>query len=295
MLLKIFSLLLPFTLLGQYPSYMLSSYVGANSSVSTGMEVATSFDGIHWTSLFATSEAGMLVPVIMQWNGAMWRAHQVAPSTCPGSGPNYAIDKTPLPLTSSSTFTAVATVCITASLGTFYEGDNWFIGDDGIPNLLFSVGTASTQKIFIVTPIDTVGLTTWNTTATQLTSGGSGNYIDGAIVEMSPTNFVLFAKDATPQNITYWTASSKLGPYTLINADLFTGPEAPCVVQTGPTSYIIYMDNPGSNLQYATSTNFPSTWSAMHQYTITGCDAAGISGYCFHPHVIPIAGNSGVQ
>ena len=294
MLLKL-ALLVSFPLFAQYPAYMLSSYNGPNSVTSTGMEIATSIDGIHWTALFSTSEAGLLVPVIMQWNGFMWRAHQVEPSGCAGSGPNYSIENTRLPLTSSSTFSAVATVCINASVGTTYEGDNWFVGDDGIPNLIFSAGGGSSQKIYIVTPTDTTGLTAWNTTATQLTSGGSGNYIDGDLVEVSPTSFVLFAKDATPQNITYWTASSKLGPYTLVNADLFSGPEAPCVVQTGPETYILYMDNPGSNLKYATSSSFPGTWSAATQYMITGCDAAGVGGYCFHPHVIPIQGKNGVQ
>ena len=75
------------------------------------MNVGVSTDGIHYNAIFQTSESGMLVPILMQWNDYLWRVHQVAaPGTCPGAGPEYKIDKIQLPLTPSASFSAVATV-----------------------------------------------------------------------------------------------------------------------------------------------------------------------------------------
>jgi Concanavalin A-like lectin/glucanases superfamily len=271
---------------------LTSGYYGGSSCQGNGMSVAQSVDGVHWNVVFNTVETDMTVPVLMAWQGYLWRIHSPT-SSCTSTAIGYTIDKTPLPLTPSSTFTSVGTVSPSLPSATNQTAANWFIGDDGIPNILFAAGGGtSTQAIYLITPTDTTGLTTWNTAATALTGT---NYIDPQLIELSPTSFVLLAKDETADHIVYFTASSKTGTYTLINSNLFSSGEAPCAIETSPGTWTIYIDNPGSNLQYATTSSFPTGWSGTTSYQISGCNSSGPTNYCFHPRMITVQGLNGVQ
>jgi Concanavalin A-like lectin/glucanases superfamily len=278
----------------QLPFYMLASYTGSTSCQGTGMQVATSLNATNWNSVLQTVESVMTVPILMQWNGFIWRVYTptTSCSTAPG---NFIIQKTPLPLTASSTFTTVATVTPSVGGAPDLVATSWFIGDDGIPDIVFFAGTASTEAIYLIAPTDTTGLTTWNTTPlAQLTT--TGNYIDGQLIEISPSNFALIAKDETNIHIVYFSSTSKTGTYTLQNSNLLgSGGEGPSVIQTSPGNWMIFIDNAGSSLQYATTSSFPGgPWSALSGYVISGCENGPV-GYCYHPHMFSILGYSGVK
>ena len=271
---------------------LTSSYYGGSSCQGNGMSVAQSIDGTNWNVIYNTVESDMTVPVMMAWQGFLWRIHSPT-SSCTTTAIGYTLDNTPLPLTPSSTFSSVATISPNLPAATNQTAANWFIGDDGIPNILFAAGGGtSTQEIYIIAPTDTTGLTAWSTTPTRLTTS---NYIDPQLIEVSPTSFVLLAKDETADHIVYFTASSKTGTYTLIDSNLFSSGEAPCAIQTSPGNWTIWIDNPGSNLQYATTSSFPTGWSGTTSYQLAGCNSSGPTNYCFHPRMITVQGQNGVQ
>jgi hypothetical protein len=277
------------------PLLMSTMYFGGNSCSSSGMTVGASLDGINFTSIYNYSLTNMQIPLFLEWNGYLWLAYTT--STGCGVSSGITILKTPLPLTLSSTFSSVATVSPTGFGSDYIFATNWFVGDDGIPNLVLNIGTNTAASVYLVVPTDTTGLTTWNTSTIQLTS--SGYYTDPQLIELNPSSFVLMVKDSSADTIGYFTASSKTGTYTLQTNDLGFGTtyEAPHAIQTSPGTWTLYLDAAGSSLHYATTTSFPTGWSGLTTYPVYNCgDSTGNpSGYCFHPVPFTVQGKNGVQ